>query len=300
MNEKYQNPRLDHSLNEGKSVSGEVYLDNGKVLWLSLVTISGTLGSALTFSWPALFLFVFFTAFVLLFGHSLGMHRLFIHNSYATPYWLKIFLVHIGTIVGIAGPLGMLKTHDTRDWAQRQKTCHPFFAHGKPWWHDFYWQLLCSFKLNQPLHFALEPDIKHDEVILWMEKTWVLQQLPWAVLFYYLGGWGFVFWGISTRILVSNLGHWLIGYFAHNEGGRTWHVQGAAVQGHDVKWTSLLTMGECWHNNHHAFPFSANFGLNKGQWDPGWWTLLILKHMGLAWNFVKPDLGNVRDEVVKL
>ena len=300
MNSNYRNPRLDHLLNETKPADGEVYLDFRKVIWLSLIGVSGTLGSALTFSWPAFVLFVFFTGFVLLFGHSLGMHRLFIHKSYQTPYWLKIFLVHIGTIVGIAGPLGMLRTHDTRDWAQRQSRCHAFFAHEKPWWHDFYWQLFCSFKLKEPLHFRLEPDIEHDGLIYWMERTWMLQQLPWAVLFYYLGGWGFVFWGISTRVLVSNLGHWLIGYFAHNEGGRSWHVQGAAVQGHDVAWTSLLTMGECWHNNHHAFPFSANFGLRSGQWDPGWWTLLLMQRIGLAWNLVEPNLLDVREEVVRL
>jgi fatty-acid desaturase len=50
----------------------------------------------------------------------------------------------------------------------------------------------------------------------------------------------------------------------------------------------LLTMGESWHNNHHAFPNSAKLGLRQGQWDPGWWMLLVLQKLGLAWDFVLP------------
>jgi len=60
-------------------------------------------------------------------------------------------------------------------------------------------------------------------------------------------------------------------------------VVGAAVQGRNVRWTSLLTMGECWHNNHHAFPGSARLGLQAGEWDPGWWVLTGLRSIGLVW-----------------
>jgi len=53
-------------------------------------------------------------------------------------------------------------------------------------------------------------------------------------------------------------------------------VDGTAVQGRNILGTSLLTMGEGWHNNHHAFPHSARLGLAEGKWDPGWWALRIL------------------------
>ena len=300
MNKKYRNPRADHAANDHRSSDGAVKLDSTKTAWLALIGTSGTIGSALTFSWSAFSLFVLFTGFVLLFGHSLGMHRMFIHKSYSVPRWLYVFFVHLGTLVGIAGPLGMLRTHDIRDWAQRQQKCHAYFAHLMPWWKDMYWQLLCSIELRHHIEIEVERDILNDKSIQFMEKYWMLQQLPWALLFYYLGGWGFVFWGISSRVLVSNLGHWLIGYLAHNEGERSWHVDGAAVQGHNVKWTSLLTMGECWHNNHHAFPYSAKFGLQSGQWDPGWWCIKIMEELGLAKNIVVADLSKERPELVEL
>lgn len=50
------------------------------------------------------------------------------------------------------------------------------------------------------------------------------------------------------------------------------------------RFTSLLTMGECWHNNHHAFPGSARLGLQPGEWDPGWWALQALRRIGLVWS----------------
>lgn len=300
MDTHYVNPRLDHSGNDGVTTHGEVRLDARKAAWLGVMIITGTIGSALTFSWPAFFLFLFSSGFILLFGHSLGMHRLFIHKAYRAPRWLELLLIHFGTLVGIAGPYGMLITHDTRDWAQRQINCHDFFAHNKPWWHDLYWQLFCRFDMSQPLDFNTEKSIKHDPVLIWMERTWMMQQLPWALLFYVWGGWDFVFWGIASRVLICNLGHWFIGYLAHNEGHRHWHVDGAAVQGHDVKWSSLLTMGECWHNNHHAFPYSAKFGLFDGQWDPGWWTLLLLNKFGLIKDLVVADIDNLRPELIRL
>ena len=37
-------------------------------------------------------------------------------------------------------------------------------------------------------HFQLEPRLANDAFYAWVERTWMLQQLPWAVLFYALGG----------------------------------------------------------------------------------------------------------------
>ena len=92
------------------------------------------------------------------------------------------------------------------------------------------------------------------------------QHLPWALL-YLGGGWGFVFWGV-WRVSVSVFGHWVVGYLAHNTGPGRWQVHGAACR--VQRPLRLVTMGECWHNNHHAFPGSARLGLHPGEWDPGW------------------------------
>lgn len=117
----------------------------------------------------------------------------------------------------------------------------------------------------------------------------MLQQLPLAALLFMCGGVAWVVWGISARVAVSVTGHWFIGYFAHNSGEMDNQVSGAAVQGHNVKWASYLTMGESWHNNHHAYPGSAILGIYDNQPDPGWWVLNALQNLGLVWNVVLPD-----------
>jgi stearoyl-CoA desaturase (delta-9 desaturase) len=80
-----------------------------------------------------------------------------------------------------------------------------------------------------------------------------------------------------------------LGHYAHREGGQTWEVSGACVQGYDVKLAGLISMGESWHNNHHAFPGSAKLGLEPGQIDLGWTLLLAFERIGLAWNIVTPE-----------
>ena len=108
------------------------------------------------------------------------------------------------------------------------------------------------------------------------------QQLPWALLFFAVGGLTWVVWGICARVAASVTGHWLVGYFAHNRGPRSWHVEGAGVQGYNVPYCGRITMGEAWHNNHHAFPSSARLGLRDDEVDPGWWVLRALPRS--AWS----------------
>jgi hypothetical protein len=48
------------------------------------------------------------------------------------------------------------------------------------------------------------------------------------------------------------------------------------------RWVAMLAFGEGWHNNHHAFEYSARHGLKWWQLDPTWWTILGLGAIGLA------------------
>ena len=72
------------------------------------------------------------------------------------------------------------------------------------------------------------------------------------------------------------------------------------MQGYNVPWCGLITMGEAWHNNHHAFPGSARLGLEAGERDPGWWVLMALARVGLAWNVKTPDALPHRPNLVAL
>ncbi|WP_156152765.1 MULTISPECIES: acyl-CoA desaturase [Pseudomonas] len=279
---------------------GEVRYSPLKSLWLTGMSLAALVGGVATFSWAAFALFLLATGTVLLLGHSLGSHRKLIHDSYQCPKWLEYTLVYLGVQVGLAGPLGLLRQHDLRDYAQRLPDCHEYLRHGRSFWVDGWWQLHCDLALDNPPALELEERIANDRFYQFLERTWMLQQLLPAVVLYLIGGWGFVFWGVCARVTAGVVGHWLIGYFAHNDGDMHYRVNGAAVQGRNIRYTSLLTMGESWHNNHHAFPGSARLGLFPGEWDPGWWMLMVLKKVGLVWNITQPSDLEIRTELEAL
>lgn len=262
--------------------AGRVAWSLPKTLWLGSMAGVALVGGAATFSWSALALFAAITGMVLLLGHSLGSHRKLIHNSFDCPKWFEYLLVYLGVQVGLAGPIGLLRQHDLRDYAQRQQDCHPYLRHGRSLLGDGWWQLFCELRLDRPPRIDPPAAVTQDRFYRFLERTWMLQQVPAAVLLYLLGGWTFVIWCVCARITAGVTGHWLIGYFAHNHGGMHHTVDGAAVQGRNIAWTSLLTMGESWHNNHHAFPSSARLGLYPGEWDPGWWALVCLRKAGMV------------------
>lgn len=270
-------------------VAGEVRWAPVKSLWIGSMTAATLLISPFYFTWGAFCLFIATCAVTLCAGHSVGMHRRLIHNSFECPFWLEGLCVYLGVLVGMAGPVGMIRIHDMRDWAQRQPACHPFFGHRASIWKDAWHQLHCELRLERPPQFRLESRIANSISYHWMERTWMAQQLPWAILFYWAGGLPWMLWGICARVTVCVTGHWLVGHFAHRDGEQTWIVEGASVQGYDVVIAGLISMGESWHNNHHAFPGSARLGLEPGQVDLGWCFLLTLQRLGLAWNIILPD-----------
>jgi stearoyl-CoA desaturase (delta-9 desaturase) len=51
---------------------------------------------------------------------------------------------------------------------------------------------------------------------------------------------------------------------------------------------ALLTFGEGWHNNHHAYPTSARHGLSWYQLDFNWMGIQTLRALGLAWDIRVP------------
>jgi len=279
---------------------GRVVYSPRKSLWFLGMAMGAIIGGAATLAWQPIALFVTVTASVLLLGHSLGSHRKLIHDSYACPKWLEYAFVYCGVQVGLAGPLGLLRQHELRDYAQRLPRCHDYLRHGRSPWVDAWWQLNCELRLANPPDIRIEARVADEPFYRMLERTWMLQQLPIALLLYWWGGAAFVYWGVCARVTAGVFGHWLIGYFAHNHGAMRYEVRGAAVQGRNIRFTSLLTMGECWHNNHHAFPGSARLGLLPGEWDPGWWTLVLLRRVGLVSSMRLPhDLAH-RSELVPL
>ena len=293
------------AINNEDPARGHVIWKQAKSVWIGTMTIVAIIGAPLTFSLEALLVFLVLTGATLCAGHSVGMHRRLIHSSFDCSLWLEYFLVWLGTLVGMAGPIGMIRQHDLRDWAQRQPACHDYLCHARGIWQDYFWQCHCDVALENEPEFRLEDRLRNDKVYAWMERTWIWQQLPLALLLLFLGGLPWLIWGVALRVTISVTGHWLVGYFAHHETKHrndrmSWRVLGASVQGKDVPVAGLISMGESWHNNHHAYPGSAKIGLLPGQPDPGWWFIKFLERLDLAWDIKTPAVMPDREELIRL
>ena len=277
------------------AIQGTIRWDAAKSIWFFFMLMGGALAIIWTPSWGGFFVFLATTAITVCAGHSVGMHRLLIHRAFETPKRLEYTLVWLGTLVGMAGPFGMIRAHDMRDWHQRQTVCPAHAAHRAGFWKDAYWQLCCQFRLQHPPALVIEPEVADDRFCRDVERTWMLQQIPLAFVLFALGGWAYMLWGISLRIFVSLVGHWMVGHFAHHSGKQDWVVDGVAVQGFNLPRLGLLTFGENWHGNHHAFPHSAKLGGETGQADPGYWFISALASLGLAWDIQLPETQPERD-----
>jgi sn-1 stearoyl-lipid 9-desaturase len=278
-----------HATAGSDPVTGRVRWSPPRSIWTLSLSVIGLVGAACTLSWENAAVFLVTTAITIGLGHSIGMHRLLIHRSFDCPKWLEYMLVYLGVLVGMAGPIGMIRIHDARDWAQRQQACHDFYSHKRSFLQDAWWQMHCTLQLRHPPRLWVEREVMDDPVYVWLERSWMLQQLPWAMLFWLIGGIEWVIWGIALRVAVSLTGHWLVGHFAHRAGHQGWRVQGACVQGFNIPLAALITFGESWHSNHHAFPGSARLGIEPGQIDPGWIVLKGLERAGLVRNLQTPQ-----------
>src|SRR5215475_11085047 len=190
--------RVDGS--NASPLDGRPILDIKKAVWnWSMISAAVFLGP-FTFTWGAFVTCCILTYFFLLIGHSAGMHRMMIHKTYQCPKLIERALIYIGVLVGMAGPFGILRIHDLRDWAQRQEECHDFFAHRRGLWLDAFWQLHCTFRFSSPPRFTIEDELAGDRWYQFLEATWRFHQLIVAVPLYSFGGWAWIVWGIFVSV----------------------------------------------------------------------------------------------------
>jgi len=283
------------ALPDSDACEGRVRWAPIRSLWMIGMTGSALVLAPLTVTPGAVLLWLATSAVTLCLGHSIGMHRLLIHRSFTAPLWFERVLVYLGTLVGMAGPMAMVRQHDMRDWAQRQVECHDLHAHRAPFFRDAWWQMHCRLDLAHPPRFVPEARLRDDRFLAWLERSWMAQQIPWALLFLWAGGLPWLVWGVPMRVAVGVTGHWLVGHITHRRGPQGWSVDDVAVQGYDLPAAALITFGAAWHGNHHAWPDSARLGIEPGQHDPGWWVLLGLRRLGLVRDLKEPAMLSPRE-----
>jgi stearoyl-CoA desaturase (delta-9 desaturase) len=98
------------------------------------------------------------------------------------------------------------------------------------------------------------------------------------------GGLTAMLWGGAVRIFLCHQLTFCINSLCHFFGRRRYETRD---ESRNLAWLAPFTLGEAWHNNHHAFPTSARHGLGRRQFDPSAIVISAMERLGLVWDVVR-------------
>ena len=141
------------------------------------------------------------------------------------------------------------------------------------------------------------PDLLKDPVVRFIDKTFVLWAVAGLAIPFGLGvaiggtvlaGLSGLLWGGAMRILVLHHVTYSINSLCHMFGKRDFDT---TDESRNLAWLALPTLGEAWHNSHHAFPTSAVHGLGRWQVDVSALVIDGFEKAGWVWDVVRvpPD-----------
>jgi stearoyl-CoA desaturase (delta-9 desaturase) len=108
-----------------------------------------------------------------------------------------------------------------------------------------------------------------------------------------VAGWAGLIVGFFWSTVLVYHATFCINSLAHVHGSRRY------VTGDDSRnnWLlALATMGEGWHNNHHAYQSSVRQGFRWWEIDPTYYVLVVLSWIGVVWNLKAPPLKVIRNQ----
>jgi stearoyl-CoA desaturase (delta-9 desaturase) len=234
------------------------------------------------------------------FGITIGFHRLLTHRSFKTYPWLRGVFAALGS-AAIEGPViswvaDHRKHHACSD---REGDPHsPHVGHGSGWkgalkgfFHAHLGWIFIHTERGNKQRFA--PDLIEDPVVSYVNRTFFL----WAVLgFVAAFGLGYaiggdlaagltgLLWGGAVRVFMLHHVTYSINSLCHIFGRQPFQTKD---ESRNLAWLAVPTMGESWHNNHHAFPTSAVHGLGRWQFDLSALVIAGLEKSGLIWDVVR-------------
>jgi stearoyl-CoA desaturase (delta-9 desaturase) len=226
-----------------------------------------------------------------LLGHTVGLHRCTLHRALRLPGWLRDLLLVAFVCTGLGGPLAWMRVHNQRDrW---QNEAHPpvWFRYDHGRLRDLWWNLHTTFVEDRAY---LGPGDRGDPSLRLLQRTWLGWNLLVFALLWAVGGWEHLVVGGLCRVWLSLVLHWWVGYEAHASGAQPYPVRGAAESGRNRPVLGILSLGEGFHNNHHAFPDCARIGRGPWQLDAGWAAVVWLERLGLATDVKRPGDTRVR------
>jgi stearoyl-CoA desaturase (delta-9 desaturase) len=246
-------------------------------------------------------------------GVELGFHRLFAHKSYSAKRWLRICLAGMGSM-GFQGPViwwaaihRKHHVHSDRPNDPHSMYIRPggttvynegFWQHMKGFWHSHVGWIWTPLSIRAPgwnryvKDLYKDPDILHVHVnyIYWLAAGFVIPGVLSGLI--YMSWQGVVLgilWGGFVRIFVMNhLTYWSINTLSHSVGSRPYRTADRSTNSIPLL-MAVPTLGQSYHNNHHAFPYSARMAYEWYELDLGLGILNVLKACGQVSDMRQPS-----------
>jgi stearoyl-CoA desaturase (delta-9 desaturase) len=211
-------------------------------------------------------------------GVTVGFHRYFTHKAFKPNRPLKIALAIAGSLA-IQGPVIR--------WVADHRKHHKFSDRDgdphSPWRYGetipalakglFHAHMMWLFDPEQTPQRKYAPDLLKDKDIVRVSRMFPLWVAVSLLLPAVLGGlltWSWqgaltaFFWGSLVRVGMLHHVTWSINSICHTVGERPFRSRDKSG---NVWWLAIPSMGESWHNLHHADPTCARHGVLPGQLD---------------------------------
>jgi stearoyl-CoA desaturase (delta-9 desaturase) len=232
-------------------------------------------------------------------GITVGFHRLLTHRSFQTYPAVRYALAVLGTLAVEGSVIKWVADHRKHhDFADEDGDPHSPHGAGPGvrgalggLWHAHLGWLFNSVGQADRRRYAA--DLLKDRGMLRIdaaEKPLIVASLaiPFALGYLvkgtFTGALLTLMWGGLVRVFLLHHATFSINSICHYFGRRPFATEDRST---NVAWLSVATLGESWHNNHHAFPTSAFHGLRRRELDLGGLFIRALERTGLAWRVVR-------------
>ena len=238
--------------------------------------------------------------FVVGFGVTTGFHRLLSHRSYDAKRPLRIALTIAGSCAFQGGVIGWVANHRRHhSFTERPGDPHSPLEYGRGFaaqlrglWHA-HMGWFFEHTPNSEARFASDLLAERDLVIvnrlfpLWCALSLAVPfGLGWLIGGNLTAALTALLWAGAVRICLLQHVTWSINSICHTFGSRPFHTRDRSTNFAPL---AVISMGEAWHNNHHAFPTLARHGVDRGQLDPAAALIKLFEHVGWAQEVRWPD-----------
>jgi stearoyl-CoA desaturase (delta-9 desaturase) len=227
---------------------------------------------------------------VRMFGVTAGYHRYFSHRSFKTGRVTQFVLAFLAQSSAQRGILWWAAKHrhhhkhsDTEFDVHSPR--HRGFLYAHVGW------------IFTPQHgetdYEAITDLTKFRELVWLNNHPYLPATLLAIICFVLGGWSLLIVGFFWSTVLLYHGTFFINSLAHVHGTQRY------VTGDDSRnnwWLALITLGEGWHNNHHAYQRSTRQGFRWFEIDPTFYVLAGLSWLRVVWDLGKPPVELVRNE----